>query len=65
MTINELKGISPIKPIAAITPDRARIDLLKRNKDAASKRLELERDRQKLAKAQKNLRSVTSTIAKP
>ena len=56
MTINELKGIKPIGPI---TPEKARIEALKRTKDAAAKNLKAERERQKLAKA----RDTVSTLA--
>jgi len=48
MTINELKGIKPIGPM---TPEKARIEALKRTKDAAAKNLKAERERQKLAKS--------------
>jgi len=56
MTINELKGIKPVGPM---TPEKARIEALKRTKDAATKNLKAERERQKLAKA----RDTISTIA--
>ncbi|ALK91329.1 hypothetical protein [Limnohabitans sp. 103DPR2] len=56
MTINELKGIKPIGPM---TPEKARIEALKRTKDAAAKNLKAERERQKLAKA----RDTISTLA--
>jgi hypothetical protein len=48
--INEVKSIKPM------TPQQARIDSLKRQKDIASKNLKAERDRQKIAKAQQQLR---------
>jgi len=44
-----LKSIKPIKPL---TPQKARIDGLKKQKDNVSKQLKAERERQKLVKAQ-------------
>ena len=46
------EAIQPIKPL---TPKQARIDGLKRQKEAVSKQLKSERDRQKIAKAQQQL----------
>ena len=53
-----IKEIANIKPL---TPEKARIEALKRQKDNASKALKVERDNQKIAKAQKQLRQATST----
>jgi hypothetical protein len=65
MTINELRGITaPVKPIAPLTPAKAKIDALKRTKDAADKNLKTERDRQKLAKAQHTIAAVKTSIPK-
>jgi hypothetical protein len=65
MTINELRGITvPVKPIAPLTPAKAKIDALKRTKDAAAKNLKVERDRQKLAKAQHTIAAVTTSMPK-
>ena len=65
MTINELRGFtSTIKPAASLTPAKARIDSLKRTKDAAAKNLKAERDRQKLAKAQHTIAAVTTSMPK-
>ena len=64
MKINELRGISPIKPLAPMTPAKAKIDSLKRTKDAATKNLKAERDRQKLVKAQKTIANVTTSLPK-
>ena len=64
MTINELRGMSPIKPLTPMSPAKAKIDSLKRTKDAATKNLKAERDRQKLAKAQQALAAVTISIPK-
>lgn len=44
------------------TPQQARIDALKKQKDILTKNLQAERDRQKLAKAQQQIRAITSTI---
>lgn len=62
MTINELRGISPIKPVAPLTPAKARIDSLKRTKDIATKNLKAERNRQKLTKAQQTNATVNSYL---
>jgi len=65
MTINELRGFtSTIKSAAPLTPAKAKIDALKRTKDAAAKNLKVERDRQKLAKAQHTITSVTTSLPK-
>ena len=47
--------ITTIKPP---NPRQARIDALKRQKDASTKALQAERDRQKIAKAQQTIASV-------
>lgn len=47
--------ITAIKPP---TPQQARIDALKRQKDASTKALKAERDRQKIAKAQRTIANV-------
>ena len=65
MTINELRGITAsVKPTTPLTPAKARIDALKRTKDAAAKNLKVERDRQKLAKAQHTIADVTKSMPK-
>ena len=53
-----IKEIATIKPL---TPEKARIDALKRQKENASKALKMEKDKQKLAKAQKQMRSAMTT----
>lgn len=53
-----IKEIATIKPL---TPEKARINALKTQKDNASKALNAERDRQKIAKAQKNLNTALHT----
>jgi Tfp pilus assembly protein PilN len=58
MKIAEITTVKPIKPL---TPDQARIDSLKKQKDAAAQRLKAERDRQKQQKAVHQLASLTST----
>ncbi len=50
-----LKEFAPLKPL---TPEKAKIDSLKRQKENASKALKAEKDRQKIAKAQKVISSV-------
>jgi len=47
--VNEAGTIRPL------TPDQARLAALKRQKDNLAKQIETERDRQKLAKAQKTI----------
>jgi hypothetical protein len=64
MTINELRGISSTKPLSPMSPDMAKIDMLKRTKDAATKNLKAERERQKLAKAQQALAAVNTSLSK-
>jgi Tfp pilus assembly protein PilN len=59
MKITEI--VNPIKPLK---PDQARIDSLKKQKDAATQRLKQERDRQKRQRAVHQLASLNST-AKP
>jgi len=49
------------KVIKPLTPDQARIDNLKKQKDMAAARLKSERDRQKITRAQHAL----TAIAKP
>ena len=49
------------KVIKPLTPDQARIDNLKKQKDLAAARLKSERDRQKITRAQHAL----TAIAKP
>ena len=49
------EAIQPIKPL---TPQQARIDGLKRQKETISKQLKTERDRQKISKAQQQLANV-------
>ena len=53
-----IKEIVTIKPL---TPEKARINALKTQKDNANKALKAERDRQKIAKAQKNLNTALHT----
>ena len=53
-----IKEIASIKPL---TPQQARINSLKLQKDNVSKQLKAERDRQKIAKAQQTIASVKSS----
>lgn len=48
-----------------MTPEKARIEALKRTKDAAAKNLKAERDRQKLAKARDTISSLAFQVVKP
>lgn len=59
MKIAEITTVKPVKPL---TPDQARIDSLKKQKDAAAQRLKAERDRQKQQKAMHQLASVNTTV---
>ena len=52
MKILEITAIKPPNP------QQARIDALKRQKDASTKALKAERDRQKIAKAQQTIANV-------
>jgi hypothetical protein len=54
MRFNEIASNKPL------TPQQARIDSLKRQKEATTKALKAERDRQKVAKAQQNLTKALS-----
>jgi len=49
------------KVITPLTPDQARIDNLKKQKDLAASRLKSERDRQKITRAQHAI----ADLAKP
>lgn len=53
--------VATIKPIKPLTPQQSRIDTLKKQKDVASNNLKAERDRQRLAKAQQQIRAVNKT----
>ena len=50
-----IKEITSIKPL---TPQQARINALKLQKDNVTKQLKAERDRQKIAKAQQQINAV-------
>lgn len=58
MKIAEITTVKPIKPL---TPDQAKIDSLKKQKDVAAQRLKAERDRQKRLKAVHQLASLSAT----
>jgi hypothetical protein len=53
----KIKEIQPIKPL---TPQQARLDTLKKQKDNVSRALDSERKRQKVVKAQQNLTKALS-----
>ena len=57
----KIAEITPVKAIKPLTPDQARIDSLKKQKDAAAQRLKAERDRQTRLKAVHQLASLSST----
>ena len=59
MKIAEITTVKPVKPL---TPDQARIDGLKKQKDAAAQRLKSERDRQKRQKAVQQLASLNGPL---
>ena len=52
--------VGTIKPIKSMNPQQARIDSLKKQKEVASKNLKAERDRQKIVKAQQQIRMATT-----
>ena len=52
--------VKPVKASKPMNPQQARIDSLKKQKDVASKNLKAERDRQKVVKAQQQLRMATT-----
>jgi hypothetical protein len=52
--------ISTIKPIKPMNPQQAKLDSLKKQKEVASNNLKAERDRQKVAKAQQQIRIATT-----
>jgi hypothetical protein len=53
----KLKEFATVKPL---TPQQARLDALKTQRDNVSRALDGERKRQKVTKAQQNLRNVLS-----
>jgi hypothetical protein len=57
--------VAAIKPIKPLTPQKVRIDTLKKQKDLASKNLKAERDRQRIDKAQQQIRAVTANTILP
>ena len=48
------------KPNKPLTPEQARIEALKNQKDNAAKALKTERERQKMGKAQQQLNAIIS-----
>lgn len=48
------------KPSKPLTPEKARIEALKNQKDNAAKALKTERERQKICKAQQQLSAVVT-----
>ena len=63
MRFNEFAGTNKnhsVAPTKSLTPQQARLDALKRQKDNVSKALDSERKRQKVVKAQQNLQKAVS-----
>ena len=56
-TTNKNHSVAPTTPL---TPQQARLDALKRQKDNVGKALDTERKRQKIVKAQQNLQKAVS-----
>ncbi|QWD22040.1 hypothetical protein G6688_02560 [Polynucleobacter paneuropaeus] len=56
--------LSEIKPnvIKPLTPQQARIDGLKKQKENVGKQLKAERDRQKVAKAQQTIQTAKTNL---
>ena len=52
--------ISIFKPIKPMNPQQAKLDSLKKQKEVASNNLKAERDRQKIVKAQHQIRMATT-----
>jgi len=57
-TTNKNYSVAPTK---SLTPQQARLDALKRQKDNVGKALDTERKRQKVVKAQQNLQKAIRT----
>ena len=57
--------ILEITAIKSPSPQQARIDGLKRQKETVSKQLKAERDRQKVAKAQQQIQAVRNNASLP
>ena len=57
--------VATIKPIKPLTPQQSRIDTLKKQKDFASKNLKSEKDRQRVTRAQQQIRTVNQTKSIP
>ena len=62
--ITENHSSALTKPIKPLSPQQARLDALKRQKDTVSKALDAERKRQKVAKAQQSLQKAL-TVESP
>ena len=61
LPLEEVIGfVKPINASKPMNPQQARIDSLKKQKDVASKNLKAERDRQKVVKAQQQIRMATT-----
>ena len=60
MRIKEIEQRITTPPSKPLTPQQARLNALKTQKDNVSKALDSERKRQKVTKAQQNLRNALS-----
>ena len=60
MRISEIANKQSSALSMPLTPEQARLDALKRQKDNVAKALDAERKRQKIAKAQQNLQQAQS-----
>ncbi len=60
MTIFEVEGKQQTSEAAPMTPEKARIEALKRVKQTAAQNLARERDRQKIAKAKATIKQINT-----
>ena len=59
--LNEVIGfVKPVKASKPMNPQQAKLDSLKKQKEVASNNLKAERDRQKVVKAQQQIRMATT-----
>lgn len=59
-----IKEITTIKPIKPLTPEKARINSLKQQKERAATQLKTERERQKKATALANISKNNAVLSK-
>ncbi|MDH6421598.1 hypothetical protein M2131_001539 [Polynucleobacter sphagniphilus] len=60
MRFSEIANTHSVAPIKPLNPSQARIEALKMQKERAGTALDAERKRQKVSKAQENLRKAVS-----